>query len=212
MRVNRMQPSGQWSMKEGAALQTLTDAQIISMSNADPDRFGEIFDRHFPTIHRYLHRRVGRELASDLASETFSVAFKSRSRFDPSRDDAAPWLYGIAANLLRDHHRSERRRLLAYAKTGVDPILDGCFDAVDARLDADAEGPAVARALARLTPGDRETLLLYAWADLTYREIAEALAIPTGTVRSRLSRARRQAHEILAASGSLHDPYPNEGT
>ncbi|MGZ8652395.1 MAG: RNA polymerase sigma factor, partial [Actinomycetota bacterium] len=117
-----MQPSGQWSVKEGAALQTLTDAQIISMSNADPDRFGEIFDRHFPTIHRYVHRRVGRELANDLASETFSVAFRSRSRFEPSRDDAAPWLYGIAANLLRDHHRSERRRLLAYARTGVDPI------------------------------------------------------------------------------------------
>ena len=211
MRVNRMRPSGQWSVKEGAALQTLTDAQIISMSNADPDRFGEIFDRHFPTIHRYLHRRVGRELANDLASETFSVAFRSRSRFDAGRDDAAPWLYGIAANLLRDHHRSERRRLLAYARTGVDPILDGGFDAVDARLDADAEGPAVARALARLTPGDRETLLLYAWADLTYREIAEALTIPIGTVRSRLSRARRQVHEILAASGSFHHPYPNEG-
>jgi RNA polymerase sigma factor (sigma-70 family) len=212
MRVNRMQPSGQGLVKEGAALQTLTDAQIISMSNVDPDRFGEIFDRHFPAIHRYVHRRVGRALADDLASETFSVAFRSRSRFDPERDDAAPWLYGIAANLLRDHHRSERRRLLAYAKTGVDPILDGGFDAVDARLDAGAEGPAVARALARLTPGDRETLLLYAWADLTYREIAEALTIPIGTVRSRLSRARSQVHEILAASGSFDHPYPNEGT
>ncbi|MGZ5213856.1 MAG: RNA polymerase sigma factor [Actinomycetota bacterium] len=212
MRVNRMQPSGQWSVKEGAALQTLTDAQIISMSNADPDRFGEIFDRHFPTIHRYVHRRVGRELADDLSSETFAVAFRSRSRFDPSRDDAAPWLYGIAANLLRDHHRSERRRLLAYAKTGVDPILDGGFDAVDTRLDADAEGPGVARALARLSPGDRETLLLFAWADLTYGEIAEALAIPIGTVRSRLSRARRQVHEILAASGSFAQPYPDERT
>lgn len=189
-------------MKEGVALQTLTDAQIISISAADPDRFGEIFDRHFPAIHRYVHRRVGRGLADDLASETFWVAFNGRSRFDPTRDDAAPWLYGIAANLLRDHHRSERRRLLAYAKTGVDPILDGGFDAVDARLDADAGWPAVARALARLTPDDRETLLLYAWADLTYREIGEALSVPIGTVRSRLSRARRQVHEILVASPS----------
>ena len=107
------------------------------------------------------------------------------------------WLYGIAANLLRDHHRAERRRLLAYAKTGVDPILDGGFDAVGARLDAGAEGPAVARALARLTPGDRETLLLYAWADLTYREIAEALTIPIGTVRSRC---------IACASPGPRDP------
>jgi RNA polymerase sigma-70 factor (ECF subfamily) len=196
----------------GAALQTLTDAQIIVTSESDPSRFGEIFDRHFPAIHRYVNRRVGRGLADDLASETFSVAFRNRGRFDPTRDDAGPWLYGIAANLLREHHRGERRRLLAYAKTGVDPVMDECFDAVDARLDASVAGPAVARALARLKPGDREALLLFAWAELTYREIAEALAIPVGTVRSRLSRARRQVHEILAASGSTPNEYPEERT
>ena len=196
----------------GAALQTLTDAQIIATSGSDPSRFGEIFDRHFPAIHRYVNRRVGRELADDLASETFSVAFRNRGRFDPTRDDAGPWLYGIAANLLRDHRRSERRRLLAYAKTGVDPVTDEGFDAVDARLDASVAGPVVARALVRLKPGDREALLLFAWAELTYREIAEALAIPVGTVRSRLSRARRQVHEILAASGSTPNEYPEERT
>jgi RNA polymerase sigma factor (sigma-70 family) len=209
MHVNQIGAFGQESVKEGAALQTLTDAQIISTSGSDPAGFGEIFDRHFPAIHRYMDRRVGRELADDLASETFSVAFRNRERFDQTRDDAGPWLYGIAANLLKDHHRSERRRLLAYAKTGVDPVLDGGFDAADARLDASVAGPAVARALSRLKPGDREALLLYAWADLTYREIGEALAIPIGTVRSRLSRARRQVHEILAASGFLCDPYPH---
>lgn len=203
IRVNRLGSFGQWSVKEGDALQTLTDAQIIATSESDPSRFGEIFDRHFPAIHRYVNRRVGRELADDLTAETFSVAFRSRERFDPTRDDAAPWLYGIAANLLRDHQRSERRRLLAYARTGVDPVQDGGFDAADARLDASSAGPAVARALARLTPGDRETLLLYAWADLSYQEISDALAIPIGTVRSRIHRARRQVHEILAASGSL---------
>jgi RNA polymerase sigma-70 factor (ECF subfamily) len=197
----------------GRRLQTLTDAQIISTSQSDPSRFGEIFDRHFPAIHRYVNRRVGRELADDLASETFSVAFRNRERFDPTREDAGPWLFGIAANLLRDHKRSERRRLLAYARTGIDPVQDGGFDAADARLDASAAGPAVARALARLTPGDRETLLLYAWADLSYQEIGDALAIPIGTVRSRIHRARQQVHEILAASGSsLPHAHPDTRT
>ena len=203
--MNRIGSFGQELVRKGVALQTLTDAQIISTSEVDPSRFGEIFDRHFPAIHRYVNRRVGRELADDLTSETFSVAFSNRGRFDPTRSSASPWLYGIAANLLRDHHRSERRRLLAYAKTGVDPVLDGGFDAVDARLDASTAGPAVARALSRLKPSDREALLLYAWADLTYREIGEALAIPVGTVRSRLSRARRQVHNTLAASGTFPD-------
>jgi RNA polymerase sigma factor (sigma-70 family) len=213
MRVNRMGSSGQGTVEEGDALQTLTDAQIISSSEADPSRFGEIFDRHFPAIHRYIHRHVGRELADDLASETFSVAFRRRERFDPTREDAGPWLYGIAANLLRDHHRGERRRLLAYARSGVDPVQDGGFEAADERLDASSAGPAVARALARLKPGDRETLLLYAWADLSYQEIGDALAIPIGTVRSRIHRARRQVHEILAASGSfLPQPHPDTRT
>ena len=85
----------------------------------------------------------------------------------------------------------------------MDPVQDGGFEAADARLDASSAGPAVARALARLKPGDRETLLLFAWADLSYEEIGDALSIPIGTVRSRLHRARRQVHEILAASDSL---------
>ena len=84
--MNRIGSFGQWSVKEGAALQTLTDAQIIATSESDPSRFGEIFDRHFPAIHRYVNRRVGRELADDLASETFSIAFRNRERFDPSRE------------------------------------------------------------------------------------------------------------------------------
>ena len=71
----------------------------------------------------------------------------------------------------------------------------------------------MARALARLTPGDRETLLLYAWADLSYQEIGDALAIPIGTVRSRIHRARQQVHEILAASGSsLPHAHPDTRT
>ena len=71
----------------------------------------------------------------------------------------------------------------------------------------------MARALARLKPGDRETLLLYAWADLSYQEIGDALDIPVGTVRSRLNRARRQVHEILAASGThLTQPHPDTRT
>ena len=74
----------------GRRLQTLTDAQIISTSQSDPSRFGEIFDRHFPAIHRYVNRRVGRELADDLASETFSVAFRNRERFDPDPGGCGP--------------------------------------------------------------------------------------------------------------------------
>ena len=59
-------------------------------------------------------------MAEDLASETFVVAFARRSSYDQSRDDARPWLYGIAVNLLREHRRAEERRLRAYLRVPVD--------------------------------------------------------------------------------------------
>lgn len=150
---------------------------------------------------------MGLELADDLASETFVVAFRRRATYDRSRPDARPWLFGIATHLLRHHYRTERRKLAAYAKTGVDPVVasDPGFDAAEDRAQAKALGPALARALAPLRPGDRDALLLLAWADLSYQEIAEALGIPIGTVRSRLARARRQVRELLGADGQLVD-------
>lgn len=160
-------------------------------------------------IAAFLRRRVEHSLADELASETFVQAFGARGRYDPGRADARPWLYGIAANLLRGHRRSEERRLRAYARAAASGADATAFDGVDERLDAAAAGAALATALATLGPGERDTLLLHAWADLTYEQIAEALAIPVGTVRSRLYRARGSLRELLRASGeSVGEPTP----
>jgi RNA polymerase sigma factor (sigma-70 family) len=177
----------------------------MATSGEDPGRFAVIFDRHFPAVHRYLRRRVGLDLADDLAAETFAVAFRRRRAFDAGREDARPWLFGIATNLLRRHRRTERRRLAAYARTGVDPVTvdDPGLEAVEGRVQADAASRALAHALASLRAEDRDVLLLFAWADLTYREIADALGIPVGTVRSRLARTRGRMRELLAARGQL---------
>lgn len=180
-----------------------TDAELIAASVADPARFEAIFDRHFAEIDRYLARRVGAQLADDLVAETFVVAFRSRARYDANAPNARPWLYGIAANLLRRHWRTERRRLRAYARTGADPLTFAEFDEVERRLDALASGPALAAALAALKPRDREILLLFAWADLGYEEIATALTIPVGTVRSRLSRTRARVRNLLEPNGQV---------
>jgi RNA polymerase sigma-70 factor (ECF subfamily) len=73
--------------------------------------------------------------------------------------------------------------------------------AADDRLAAEAAARPLAGALARLSAGDRHVLLLFAWADLGYQEIAEALDIPVGTVRSRLNRARRKLRTVTGAVG-----------
>ncbi len=175
----------------------LTDAEAIIASWSDPSRFTAVFERHFAALHGYLARRVGSDLADDLAAETLVRAFDSRRRYDRERSDALPWLYGIAVRLLRQHYRSERRRLLAYAKTGVDPVEHDGLEAVDSRVDAGNAGPLLAGALAALSKGERDVLLLFAWADLSYSQISEALDLPLGTVRSRLSRARERVRRHL---------------
>ncbi|MGH2443716.1 MAG: RNA polymerase sigma factor [Chloroflexota bacterium] len=159
---------------------------------------------------RYVHRRVGQTLADDLTAETFARAFDQRSRYDPTRQNACPWLFGIAGNLLRSHYHTEERQLRAYARTGVDPITPCDVDGIIDRVDATAEGALIAAALAALHRADRDVLLLFAWADLSYTEIADALDVPVGTVRSRLHRARFRVRESLSIfhNDLTHHMYP----
>ena len=178
-----------------------SDAQVIAASRADPLVFATVFDQHYDAVHRYLARRVGPDLADDLAAETFTEAFDVRLRFDTERPDARPWLFGIATNLLRHHYRSEARRLRAYARLDRPATANDTFGEIETRLDAERAGPVIAAAVASLSADERDVLLLLAWADLRYEEIAVALRIPIGTVRSRLHRARRRLRELIGESG-----------
>ncbi len=153
---------------------------MIAASLAEPARFAEVFDRHYPAILRYLRRRVGRELADDLAAETFVLAFRQRHRYQPERPDAAAWLYGIAGNLLRQHARAEERRLRAYARVALEPTGPDIGDGVAERVDATAAARCVARAVADLPAEQREVLLLFAWTDLDPAGIARAVGVPPG--------------------------------
>ena len=174
-----------------------TDAEALAAACHDPQAFAVVFERHFDAVFRYLRRRVGRELAEDLAAEVFAEAFRGRQRYDASRADARPWLYGIAVNLLRHHYREEERKLRAFARSGIDEVVtdDRALD----RVEATSASREIAVVLASLPAAEREVLLLHAWAELDHAEIAEALAIPPATVRTRLHRARARLRERLAA-------------
>ncbi len=179
-----------------------TDAAVIAASRHRPEAFAELFERHFDTIHVYLARRAPAADAADLASEVFKIAFAQRDRFDPAHSSARPWLYGIATNLLRHHLRRGGREARARARlSSFDLRRPHDLGAVDDALDAAATWPTVAEALADLADPDREALLLYAWEELSYPEVAVALGVPVGTVRSRIHRARRRLRELLDRDG-----------
>jgi RNA polymerase sigma factor (sigma-70 family) len=169
-----------------------SDAAVLARSLAEPHAFTLIFDRYYRAIYGYLSRRVGPALADDLAAETFTRAFERRSSYDTSAERALPWLYGIATNLLAHHRRSEARQFRALAAAVQPDVPDsGTLDAgVAERLVAGLE---------QLDDYDREALLLYAWAELKYEEIASVLEIPLGTVQSRLHRARGKLRGALEA-------------
>jgi RNA polymerase sigma factor (sigma-70 family) len=172
-----------------------SDAAAITASLEDPHAFVQIFERHFDAISRYLRRRLDRATADDLAADVFTTAFARRSSYDRSRPDARPWLYGITANLVRSHTRREARELEALAARRDSAAAE---PAQDENLPTSLESN-VARALLALSPVDREVLLLSAWADLAYDEIAVALNVPVGTVKSRLNRARNVLKRALGA-------------
>ena len=186
------------------------DAALIERSWHDPEAFAALYDRHAALLHRYVARRLGDGAADDIVADAFLDAFRRRHRYDLSISDARPWLYGIAANLIGKHSRAEVRMLRAYARTGADPAMAGASaasyasetDEADSRVSSAAVQRELASALAGLAAGDRDVLLMVAWADLSYAETAAALQIPLGTVRSRLHRARTR---IRAALGG-YDP------
>lgn len=183
-----------------AADPTRSDAEVLTASLTDPEVFGELYRRHAPSVHGFVLRRVGPEHADDVTAETFVTAFAIRRRFDLQRDSARPWLMGIAVKQVSRRWRAERARLAALAaleaapvdRRGPDEVVDAAFAR---RVDA-----GLAAALRGLKRGDRDVLLLVAWAELEYAEVAEALGIPIGTVRSRLHRARRVVRAALPMS------------
>jgi RNA polymerase sigma-70 factor (ECF subfamily) len=183
-----------------------SDASVIAASLASPACFGTIFDRHATVLHRYLVRRLGPDEADGMVADVFRIAFEKRGAYDLDRPTARPWLYGIATNVLAKHRRSEARRIHATARLVArqPPPLDEA-DLVSGAIDAADQWQRVAVALTRLPAAERDVLLLHVWEGLPYEDVAAAVGIPVGTVRSRLNRARRRLRELAGPSGEERD-------
>jgi RNA polymerase sigma-70 factor (ECF subfamily) len=173
------------------------DAAIVTRSLVEPEQFAVLYDRYAAMLLRYAGRRVGPADAEDVVAATFLAAFRGRHRYDRTRADARPWLFGILTKEIARRRRTEQMRLRALARTGVTVQGADLDDQIAADLTARAARGLLAGALAGLNPDERSVLLLIAWGELSYIEASQALGIPVGTVRSRLHRARRKVRAAL---------------
>jgi RNA polymerase sigma factor (sigma-70 family) len=164
-----------------------------------PSTFVELHDRWVDPLRNYIARRVGHDLAEELTAQTFVEAWAGRDRFDPDKGLFSSWLFGIATNLVRRHVRSEERSLRLAARLAHEQHAASDEDQVLDRVVALRSWPTVAHALSGLPRSDRDVLFLFVYADLSYEEIAEALDVAVGTVRSRLARARARLTARLVA-------------
>jgi RNA polymerase sigma factor (sigma-70 family) len=158
----------------------------------EPTDLAVVFEKYARDLLRYATQRVGEQVAEDIVAQAFLVAHEQRHRFDPERGELLPWLYGICSNLLRRHKRAEIRALRALAT--AQPHED---TGQEERVDARRTVAKVAGVLAKLPRRQREVLLLFAVAELSYEEIAQALDIPLGSVQSALHRARAKVRNAL---------------
>ena len=189
---------------------TPTDERLWRQSvNGSADAFGQLFERHARAVYNFCFRRTGSwSLAEDLTSEVFLVAWRRRGQvvFTSEAASVLPWLLGVALNLARNKRRSERRATLASARLDPNANERDFSDDVIGRLADERQMADVLAVFDSLSVSEQEVLALCAWADLSYEDCALALGIPTGTVRSRLSRARVHLRELVARG----DEHPRE--
>jgi RNA polymerase sigma-70 factor (ECF subfamily) len=157
----------------------------------DHDAFGDLFDAYARSVYNHAYRLTGEwPVAEDVVSLTFLDAWRLRERLDEEGGSLRPWLLGIATNVTRNTRRAARRHAAAMARLPREETAGDFADEVAGRLDDADRLDLVRTALAKLRRPEREVLALCVWGGLDYAAAAEALGVPVGTVRSRLSRAR----------------------
>src|SRR3954452_25114936 len=181
-----------------------TDAELLAAARSDPQAFREFYERYAVWMRSWFQRQTGSEtVALDLTAEIFAQAWRGLRRFrDMAEGSGAPWLFGIARNLLRQYHKHNRIETAARARLGLPVDWQGTeeYDAVDDRIAAVAMKPALQHAVHGLPVDQRRALELRIIDQLPYEEVAGRLGCSINAARLRVSRALR--HLTLELQGN----------
>jgi RNA polymerase sigma-70 factor (ECF subfamily) len=191
-----------------------TDAELLDRYAAgDEQAFREIVNRYKDGLYAFLRHFINRqELVEDVFQETFLQLFTSRESYDPTRS-LRPWLFTIAANKAKDALRKQQRTAAIPIGTIAQPEELSFGDVLNAltsdstipyeTLQRDETAVQVRKIIADMPENLREILILAYFNKFSYKQMAQILSIPIGTVKSRLHTAvGRFAKEWKAAFGS----------
>jgi RNA polymerase sigma-70 factor, ECF subfamily len=166
-----------------------------------PDAFAVLYDQHAQAVYRYAAGLTGNwSAAEDVVSLTFLEAWRLPQTVTPDGGSLRPWLLGIAVNVTRNQARAARRHRAAMSRLPPPPSLPDFADELTGRLD-DRDRLAAVRAAVRGLPPRERDVLICVWSGLSSAEAAQALGVPEGTVRTRLSRARRRLRALTDHAG-----------
>ena len=175
------------------------EALLAAYRHGDRSSFSRLVERYQRELFHFLIRFVGdRAAAEDLFQESFLQVHQSSNQFDPQRR-FRPWLFTIAANKARDYLRAQARRPANQLQAAINPANDDSGEFIDLMKNANA-GPSapmerrelqeqVQKTVMEMPANFREILLLSYFHQFSYKQIGEILAIPLGTVKSRLHAA-----------------------
>jgi RNA polymerase sigma factor (sigma-70 family) len=173
----------------------------------DPDAFSMLFDEHSRAVYNLAFRLTGNwSTAEEAVSLTFLEAWRLRASVKLEGGSLRPWLLGIAINVNRNMSRAARRHQAALSRLPPPPPVPDFADELAGQLDDARQLRRVLAVLGRLRADERDLIALCVWSELDYAAAAQALGVPTGTVRSRLSRARRKLRKLAADCGDPVGP------
>jgi RNA polymerase sigma factor (sigma-70 family) len=175
---------------------TRNDAELLKAAWQDPEAFREFYDRYAVWIRSWFLRHTGSEPgALDLTAETFAQAWHASRRFrDEADGSGAPWLFGIARNLLRQYHKHNRIESAARERMGLQATSAECegYERVDELSEVRSLTPLLRNALRALPAEQRRALELRIVHQLPYEAVAGRLGCSQNAARLRVSRALRE--------------------
>lgn len=175
----------------------MSDGLRARVRAGDREAFTELYAEYARAVYNHAYRLTGDwSVAEEVMGDTFLDAWRTRARLEPGDGTLKPWLLGVATNKARNANRGIGRRLAFLARRPAPAPVADFADETAGRIDDARQLAAVRTVYGRLRRGEQEVLALCVWSGLDYAQAAQALGIPVGTVRSRLSRARARLRKL----------------